>query len=167
MTVLRDAVADYLTIRRALGYKLVEHQRLLNDFAALLEQAGAGTITTELALAWAVRCRGTEGWKAERLSVIRGFAGYLRNDRSGDRDPAYRVVAPPQAIRGPVPVLRSRDRPAARQGGGAEAAAASGHLLHAARAARGGRNADRRWLAGLLGGEAEHQHQPCCSSGGP
>jgi len=78
MTVLPDAVADYLTIRRALGYKLVEHQRLLADFAAFVEQAGAATITTELALAWAVRCRGTEGWKAARLSVVRGFAGYLR-----------------------------------------------------------------------------------------
>ncbi len=49
MTVVRDAVADYLTIRRALGFKLVEHQRLLDDFATYLEQAGASTITTELA----------------------------------------------------------------------------------------------------------------------
>jgi integrase/recombinase XerD len=59
MTVLRDAVADYLTIRRALGFKLVEHERLLGDFAGFLEQAGAATITTELALTWASRTRGT------------------------------------------------------------------------------------------------------------
>ena len=79
MTVVRDAVADYLTIRRALGFKLVEHQRLLRDFATFLEQTGASTITTELAVAWAVGCQGTEGWKAARLSVIRGFAAYMRS----------------------------------------------------------------------------------------
>ena len=91
MTVLGDAVADYLTIRRALGFKLVEHQRLLRDFVAFLEQAGAATVTTELAVAWAVRCRGTEGWKAARLSVIRGFAGYMRTI-----DPATEI--PPTGI---------------------------------------------------------------------
>jgi integrase/recombinase XerD len=88
MIALRDAVADYLTIRRALGFKLVEHQRLLYDFATFLEQAGASTITTELAVAWAVRCRGTEGWKAARLSVARGFASYLRTI-----DPAAEIPA--------------------------------------------------------------------------
>lgn len=91
MTFVSDAVADYLTIRRALGFKLVEHQRLLGDFATFLEQAGASTITTELAVAWAVRSRGTEGWKAARLSVIRGFAGYMRS-----LDPATEI--PPTGI---------------------------------------------------------------------
>jgi integrase/recombinase XerD len=78
MTRLDDAVRDYLTIRRALGFKLVEHQRLLPQFAAFLEQAGADTITTELAIEWASRTRGTESWKAQRLSIVRGFAKYLR-----------------------------------------------------------------------------------------
>jgi hypothetical protein len=52
MTGLDEAVRDYLTIRRALGFKLVEHQRLLPQFAAFLEQTGADTITTELAVEW-------------------------------------------------------------------------------------------------------------------
>jgi integrase/recombinase XerD len=78
MTTLRDAVADYLTIRRALGYKLREHERALASFVSFLEQAGAATITTELALAWASDTRGSEGWKAARLSMVRGFAVYLR-----------------------------------------------------------------------------------------
>ena len=55
MTGLDEAVSDYLTIRRALGFKLVEHQRLLPQFASFLEQAGADTITTELAVEWASR----------------------------------------------------------------------------------------------------------------
>jgi integrase len=91
MTVLHEAVADYLTIRRALGYKLIEHERLLNDFATFLEQADASRITTEQALAWASRTRGTEGWKAARLSVVRGFARYLRTI-----DPATEI--PPTGI---------------------------------------------------------------------
>jgi integrase len=91
MTALRDASADYLTIRRALGYKLVEHERQLNDFASFLEQTGASAITTELALRWASRTRGTEGWKAARLSIVRGFARYLRTI-----DPATEI--PPTGI---------------------------------------------------------------------
>jgi integrase/recombinase XerD len=78
MTGLHEAVRDYLTIRQALGFKLVEHQRLLPQFAAFLEQAGADTITTELAVEWASRTRGAESWKAQRLSIVRGFAKYMR-----------------------------------------------------------------------------------------
>jgi integrase/recombinase XerD len=78
VSALHDAVADYLTIRRALGFKLADHEWMLNDFAAFLERAGAGTITTELALSWATRTPAGEGWRAARLSVVRGFASYLR-----------------------------------------------------------------------------------------
>jgi integrase/recombinase XerD len=92
MTALHDAVADYLTIRRSLGYKLVEHERLLNDFASFLEQTSASTITTELALTWASRTRGTEGWKAARLSVLRGFARYLRTIDSATEIPPTGIL---------------------------------------------------------------------------
>lgn len=78
MTSLRDVVADYLTIRRALGYKLREHGWVLESFVSFLERAGASTITTELALQWASDTRGTESWKAARLSIVRGFAVYVR-----------------------------------------------------------------------------------------
>jgi hypothetical protein len=46
MTGLQEAVSDYLTIRRALGFKLAEHQRLLPQFASFLQQAGSvgGTV---------------------------------------------------------------------------------------------------------------------------
>jgi integrase/recombinase XerD len=91
MTRLHDAVSDYLTIRRALGYKLVEHQRLLPDFASFLEQAGADTITTTLAVNWAIRTNGNDSWKAARLSIVRGFARYLRTI-----DPATEI--PPEGL---------------------------------------------------------------------
>ncbi len=91
MTRLDEAVSDYLTIRRALGFKLVEHQRLLPDFVSFLEQAGAGTITTALAVDWAIRTSGNDSWKAARLSIVRGFARYLRTI-----DPATEI--PPEGL---------------------------------------------------------------------
>ncbi len=55
MTSIRQAVEDYLAVRRALGYKLEDHGWLLADFASFLEAAGAATVTTSLALAWATQ----------------------------------------------------------------------------------------------------------------
>ena len=53
----REALADYLLIRRRVGFKLEGDQRLLENFVAFLEQARAERITTELALAWAQPAR--------------------------------------------------------------------------------------------------------------
>ena len=55
MTVLSQAVEDYLSVRRTLGYKLVDHGTLLPGFVAYLEAADASTVTAELAVAWAIR----------------------------------------------------------------------------------------------------------------
>lgn len=78
MSTLRQAVDDYLTIRRVLGYKLERHGWLLPQFVAYLDQAGATTITVEHALTWAMLpAGGKTRWWAERLSVVRGFAAWL------------------------------------------------------------------------------------------
>lgn len=78
MSRFRDAVDDYLTIRRSLGYRLERHGRLLPDFADHLDQVGAATITVEHALAWATSPEGQPfNWCAERLSIVRGFAMWL------------------------------------------------------------------------------------------
>ena len=53
MTPLRQALSDYLRIRRALGFKLVSGQRQLEKFVGFLEQAAEERITTELAVMWA------------------------------------------------------------------------------------------------------------------
>jgi integrase/recombinase XerD len=79
MTGIRAAIADYLAVRRALGYKLADHGRLLTDFATFLEDHDAGTITTELALAWATRPgNALPSWWAARLRVVRGFARHVK-----------------------------------------------------------------------------------------
>lgn len=105
---VREAVAEYLRVRRALGYKLADHEWMLADFAAYLERAGAETITSELALAWAARTKGTESWKAARLSVVRGFARYLATI-----DPATEI--PPTGVlicrkRHAIPYLYSQQQ---------------------------------------------------------
>jgi integrase len=79
VSALSHAVEDYLSVRRALGYKLAENGRLLPDFVAYLEAAGASTVSTELAVAWATQptCS-TPVWWSRRLAMVRGFARHLK-----------------------------------------------------------------------------------------
>lgn len=78
MSGLRQALAGYLTVRRALGYKLVQHENVLGQFVTYLEDAGAATVTTAHALAWAAQPGGAASWHADRLSMARGFACWLQ-----------------------------------------------------------------------------------------
>ena len=93
---LRDSLEDYLALRRALGFKLKTAGRLLGQFVGYLEDRGAGTITTEDALAWAVLPPGA--WQAIRLAAVRGFAAYLHGT-----DPSVQV--PPAGL-----IRRGNDR---------------------------------------------------------
>jgi integrase/recombinase XerD len=78
MNPLRQALADYLSLRRSLGYALQRTEKLLNQFLDYLEERGASVITADLALAWArLPQDGSPLWWAHRLTVVRGFAGYL------------------------------------------------------------------------------------------
>lgn len=76
---LDQHVQDYLRLRRSLGFKLESAGYLLPQFVAYLQAAGAATVTSELAIAWArqpVHARPNH-W-AQRLAVTRGFARYLQ-----------------------------------------------------------------------------------------
>jgi site-specific recombinase XerD len=78
MTTLRHALADYLALRRALGYKLVADGRALESFVAFVEQAGSAHITTELALHWAtLSSKASSTHQAHQLSRARLFSEYL------------------------------------------------------------------------------------------
>jgi integrase len=87
---LRDALADYLSLRRALGFQLTNAGRLLGQFVGYLEGRGMDTITTEQALAWAtLPAKGSPHWQAIRIGVVRGFATYLHSlDPSVEVPPA-------------------------------------------------------------------------------
>jgi integrase/recombinase XerD len=106
VSALDDHVADYLRLRRQLGFKLERAGRLLPQLVAFLEAAGASTVTRELAIAWARLPAGARPthWAA-RLNIARGFAAYLQTI-----DPATEV--PPADVFGaryhrPTPYLWS------------------------------------------------------------
>ena len=102
MSTLAVAAADYLRVRRALGYKLGRQGRQLLQFVAYLDQVGASTITIEHAVAWATQPTGGDSsYWADRLSVVRQFARYLQTI-----DPACEV--PPKRL---LPYRRRRPTP--------------------------------------------------------
>jgi integrase/recombinase XerD len=77
MTVLEDRLAEYLHVRRQLGFKLKLDGYLLAEFIAFLETAGAELITNDLSVRWACRPGASARYHMERLSMVRGFARYL------------------------------------------------------------------------------------------
>jgi hypothetical protein len=89
MNTLRQALADYLAVRRALGYKLARAGKLLVQFLDYVEDRGEDHVTTEAALAWATLSpEAHQSWASTRLSVVRRFAVHLRGI-----DPATEVPA--------------------------------------------------------------------------
>ncbi|SDB80405.1 hypothetical protein GA0111570_102195 [Raineyella antarctica] len=69
---LRDQLADYLTLRRSLGYRLERPEKLLRQFLGHLEDRGEPILTVDSALAWAqLPADASVNWWAYRLCVVR------------------------------------------------------------------------------------------------
>jgi integrase/recombinase XerD len=102
MRTPQQAVADYLSLRRGLGFKLEKHEVCLREFVSFLKKRGTSRITTQLALQFAALHRDQQPaeW-AVRLSIVRGFACY----HSGI-DPATEIPPP-----GLLPNRPSRAQP--------------------------------------------------------
>ena len=77
MNSLRQALHDYLSMRRNLGFQLRAAGKRLHDFVGFMEQHHAPYITQPLALAWARQPDQAQpaSW-AQRLSYVRGFAHF-------------------------------------------------------------------------------------------
>jgi len=89
---LRDALHEYVAVRRALGTQLREPAVTLGQFVEFLEREGADSITTELAVRWAVQPERVQpATRARRLSMVRRFAAWLSAS-----DP--RTEIPPKGI---------------------------------------------------------------------
>jgi integrase len=88
VSALRLALAEYLAVRRALGYRLERTEKLLEQFLDYLAANGADGITVEHALAWATLPGRGHHWHAMRLGAVRGFARYLH-----EVDPRVEVPA--------------------------------------------------------------------------
>jgi integrase len=102
MNTLRQAVQEYLAMRRSLGFKLHDAGRGLLDFVTYMELHRASYITHSLALDWAKQPTGVQPdeW-ARRLSFVRMFARH----RSAT-DPRTQVPPP-----GLLPYRPKRARP--------------------------------------------------------
>ena len=99
MNALTTAAADYLAVRRALGYKLIDHDRQLASFVAYLDSHATATVTVTAALDWATSDQHRN--RAQRLTIVRGFARYLQA-----LDPVHEV--PPTRL---LPTRRTRPVP--------------------------------------------------------
>ncbi|MFJ5123016.1 tyrosine-type recombinase/integrase [Kitasatospora sp. NPDC088548] len=79
MTDLRQAVDDYLRLRRSLGHQMAEAAYLLPDFVSFMDDRGEQTVTVAAALDW-MRTREPEvitTVSPRRITTVRGFARYL------------------------------------------------------------------------------------------
>jgi integrase/recombinase XerD len=108
MSPLRQALADYLRIRRALGYKLERAEKLLLQYLKYLDALGAETVTIANAVAWAMLpAAGKDGhWWAFRLSAVRGFARYLHALDDTHEVPPADVL--PNRVHRAIPYLYSQ-----------------------------------------------------------
>jgi integrase/recombinase XerD len=102
MNTLRQAVYEYLAMRRSLGFRLHRVAPRLLDFVTFMEQQHASYITVALALVWAKQPADAQlaTW-AQHLSFVRSFARYRRAS-----DP--RTEVPPEEL---LPFRPKRARP--------------------------------------------------------
>jgi integrase/recombinase XerD len=91
VSALRTLLREYLTLRRALGYKLYREGLQLQHFVEFAERAGATRITGDLAVKWATEPDASRSWWTSRLGMVRGFARYCSS-----RDP--RTFVPPPGL---------------------------------------------------------------------
>ncbi len=93
MSGLEEMVADYLTVRRSLGYKLAGTEHLLGQFVAYLHHQDEQTLTVEHALAFATApVDASRRWQALRLSAIRCFARWAQPSDASIQVPPTRLL---------------------------------------------------------------------------
>ena len=107
MNTLRQAVDDYLSLRRDLGFKLQDTGKALLDFVTFMEQQHAPSITQALALNWAQQPADAQpAYWARRLSMVRGFARYYSAIDPRTQIPAPGFVAGGAEHAAPLPKRR-------------------------------------------------------------
>jgi integrase len=102
MTTLSQRLADYLAVRRSLGFDLSFEERVLKVFTAFADSEKADHITVDLFLRWraAYGHANTNTW-AHRLGMVRPFASWLKGYDE-------RTEVPPAGL---IPVKWHRPRP--------------------------------------------------------
>ena len=104
---------DYLTLRRALGCKLVRAERYLQQFLDYLAERQQDVLTVEAAADWVRQTRRGSDAPALGMEAVRGFAAFLHA-----HDPAHEIPPPglfPRRRLRAVPYLYSPSDVAALQ----------------------------------------------------
>lgn len=91
MTEFSGHAAQYIATRRALGYRLAGHGRLLEDLVRQLSNKHTTRLTIDIALEWASR-GSSDAVVANRLSVARSFARYMKAFDDGTEVPPRDMV---------------------------------------------------------------------------
>ncbi|WP_318246586.1 tyrosine-type recombinase/integrase (plasmid) [Rhizobium sp. T1470] len=106
MTDLTEALEQYLTLRRSLGFNLQSQESRLRNFVEFAQARGAQHITSKLAVEWANHQCGPATWSS-RLSTVRSFARHLKVDDPRTEIPPSGIF-PPQ--RRPRPFIYSDEQ---------------------------------------------------------
>jgi integrase/recombinase XerD len=91
MSTLRQAVADYLLVRRTMGFKVEGLSKLLFSFVAYCQARGVERVRTDVAVAWAtsrINVAVNDALIARRMDAVRIFARHQQT-----LDPATQVPA--------------------------------------------------------------------------
>jgi len=75
--MLEQAAKDYLTLRRELGFKLIDTEELLTNFNAFAAEQGEQVIRAKTALTWAARGSSVQR-RHRRLRTLELFVEHLR-----------------------------------------------------------------------------------------
>lgn len=138
MSVLHEALTEYLAARRALGTQLKWPATLLHKFADFVAAEGAEFITTEIAMRWALKSVGVQrATHARRLAIVRAFAVWLQPTDA-------RTQVPPQGL---LPTRHRRSAPHIYSDGEFAALMVAASQL---RSSSGLRGATFKTLIGLL-----------------
>ncbi len=94
MNTLKQAVHDYVNLRRSLGFKLSDAERCLTQFVMYLEQHKQSYITEAWAVKWAQLPGETKpAWAVARLGMVREFARYRQIADPRTEIPAFHVLS--------------------------------------------------------------------------
>jgi integrase len=90
---IREALRQYLALRRSLGWKYYDYGLSLAQFVERMERERADFITVELAIRWATEPQLVQKatW-ARRLGMVRGFARWLASIDQRTQVPPTRIL---------------------------------------------------------------------------
>lgn len=91
-----SSVAEFIALRRGLGYRSPSQERALRSFARYLDAAGHhGPIPLESSLKWATATASTDPRNpTRRLTTVRGFLRYLASSDGTTEVPSLDCWAP-------------------------------------------------------------------------